>query len=203
MARRVFFSFHYKRDVIRANIVKNSWVTQDREDAGFFNSSVFESKQRTSEDALRRFLDDGFFNTTVTCALIGAETAWRRWVRYELFRSVIRGNALLGVTIHNIPNFLKQTDQPGWNPFAVTGFEMVSGMVRFKELQYNALTNKTSWVWSKDFPRGFAPSSIGLDLGARTNTTLEPFAQIYDWNAHNGCYNLGTWVEDAAKRAGH
>jgi hypothetical protein len=203
MARRVFFSFHYARDVVRANIVKNSWVTQDREDAGFFDSSVFESKKRTSDDALRRFLDDGFFNTTVTCVLIGADTAWRRWVRYEIFRSVIRGNALLGVSIHNIPNFQRQTDQPGWNPFAVTGFEMVNGMIRFKELQYNAVAQTTSWVWSQDFPRGFSPSSIALDLEDRINTTLEPYAYVYDWNLNNGCYNLGTWVEAAAKRAEH
>ena len=42
MARRTFFSFHYKPDVSRAWVVRNSWVTKvaqgEREDAGFFDS---------------------------------------------------------------------------------------------------------------------------------------------------------------------
>ena len=38
MARHTFFSFHYKPDVRRAWVVRNSWVTKvargEREDAG-------------------------------------------------------------------------------------------------------------------------------------------------------------------------
>ena len=42
MARRTFFSFHYKPDVSRAWVVKNSQIVKDREDAGFLDSSAFE-----------------------------------------------------------------------------------------------------------------------------------------------------------------
>lgn len=55
MARRVFFSFHYAKDVQRAQVVRNSWVTKpDREDAAFFDSSVFEASKRNGEAALKR-----------------------------------------------------------------------------------------------------------------------------------------------------
>ena len=38
MARRVFFSFHYEKDIWRASQVRNSWVTKpDRESAGFWD----------------------------------------------------------------------------------------------------------------------------------------------------------------------
>ncbi len=40
MARRVFFSFHYERDVWRAGQVRNSWVTKDREEAGFWDAAA-------------------------------------------------------------------------------------------------------------------------------------------------------------------
>ncbi|MDR3719399.1 MAG: TIR domain-containing protein [Bryobacteraceae bacterium] len=203
MARRAFFSFHYQRDVTRAHVVRNSWVTKDvREDAGFFDSSVFESKKRTSEDALKQFLRDGLFNTSVTCVLIGAETAWRRWVRYELFQSAIRGNGLLGVQIHSIQNLQKQVDAAGWNPFATTGFEVKNGLVHFKELRYNSLTKAMSWAWSDDFPIGRSLADVGLDLAGRTNTTLEPFASVYDWNGGSGYAYLGNWVEAAARKVG-
>ena len=51
MAKRVFFSFDYQ-DVIdfRANVVRNHWMTKsDREDAGFFDASIWESKKRTGD----------------------------------------------------------------------------------------------------------------------------------------------------------
>jgi hypothetical protein len=106
MARRVFFSFHYQRDVQRAQVVRQSWVMQpDRETAGFFDSSVFESKQRTSDDALKSFLNDGLKNCSVDCVLAGNQTAWRRWVRYELLRSFVDGKGIFGISIHSIPNF--------------------------------------------------------------------------------------------------
>ena len=46
MARRVFFSFHYERDIWRANVVRNSWVTQDREAAGFWDASLWEEAKK-------------------------------------------------------------------------------------------------------------------------------------------------------------
>lgn len=47
MAKRVFFSFHYQ-DVIdfRANVVRNHWVTKDREEAGYFDASIWEEAQK-------------------------------------------------------------------------------------------------------------------------------------------------------------
>jgi hypothetical protein len=49
MAKRVFFSFHYQ-DVIdfRAIVVRQHWMTKpDREEAGFFDASIWESARRT------------------------------------------------------------------------------------------------------------------------------------------------------------
>lgn len=40
MARRLSFSFHYEREVWRANVVRNSSVTEERGAAGFFDTSL-------------------------------------------------------------------------------------------------------------------------------------------------------------------
>ncbi len=196
MARRVFFSFHYQNDVSRAWIVRNSWVTQEREDAGFYDSSAFERFQRTGDDALKQFLNRELDNSSVTCVLAGAHTAWRRWVRYEIFRSVVRGNGLFGVKIHSIPNLQKQVDNQGDNPFSLLGFELINGYVRFKE------HNGQQWVWSPDFPRGIAQSDIKTDLKGGTNSTLDSYFGLVDWNSDSGYQNLGSWVEIVAKKAG-
>ena len=42
MARRVFFSFHYDNDINRSMVVRNSWVTQGKEAAGFIDKADFE-----------------------------------------------------------------------------------------------------------------------------------------------------------------
>lgn len=39
MARRAFFSFHYDNDINRSMIVRNSWVTQEKEVAGFVDKA--------------------------------------------------------------------------------------------------------------------------------------------------------------------
>lgn len=95
MARRTFFS-HSQPDIWRAMNVRKSWVvTDNHEDRGFFDSSVFEANKRESEDALKRFLREALVNTSVTCVLTGPRTWQRRWVKYEIARSVIKGNGLL------------------------------------------------------------------------------------------------------------
>ena len=46
MARRVFFSFHYERDIWRVNVVRNSWLTKGREAAGFWDASLWEEAKK-------------------------------------------------------------------------------------------------------------------------------------------------------------
>jgi len=52
MARRTFFSFHYERDAWRAGQVRNSWVTQDREAAGFWDAAGWEEVKRKGSNGL-------------------------------------------------------------------------------------------------------------------------------------------------------
>ena len=119
MARRVFFSFHYERDIWRANVVRNSWLLKDgRDDAGFWDASLREEAKKQGDEAIKRMINNGLQNTSVTAVLIGAETADRTWVRYEIHRSAERGNGLLGIYIHNIKNRYGQPDTKGDNPFA-------------------------------------------------------------------------------------
>lgn len=117
MARRVFFSFHYERDIWRASVVRNSWVTHDPAAAGYWDGSLWEEAKRKGDAALRRLIDNGLQGTSVTAVLIGAETASRKWVRYEIEQSIERGNGLLGIYIHRIGGRDGYKDSKGRNPF--------------------------------------------------------------------------------------
>lgn len=199
MARRTFFSFHYRPDVTRAWVVRNSWVTKvtqgEREDAGFFDSSVFEAAQREGDDVLKRFLRDGLKNTAVTAVLVGTQTTLRRWVRYEIFRSFMRGNGLFAVRIHTIAGFDKRQSAQGPNPFDDLAFTVDRGQIRFKEYMTNG------WQFAQDV--GSMPlNDMSYNLGPMTNHTLACLFPIYDWASDNGYENLGDWIETAAEGAG-
>ena len=118
MAWRVFFCFHYERDIWRANVVRNSWVTQpDRDAAGFWDASLWEHAKRLGDDAVRHLINEGLKNTSVTVVLIGAQTAERRWVKYEITQSYKLGHGLLGIYIHKIEGRHGRTDTRGPTPF--------------------------------------------------------------------------------------
>lgn len=113
MARRVYFSFHYK-DVWRANQVRNSWVTKrDRESAGFFDSAEFEAVKKQGDAAIKRWIDRNLEGTSVTVVIIGQDTCNRRWVRYEIQKSMERGNGIIGVYAHNLGDQNGATCQQG------------------------------------------------------------------------------------------
>jgi hypothetical protein len=118
MARRVFFSFHYDLDVWRASQVRNSWVVRpDREYAGrFADAASWEQIQRRGDDAVKRWIDAQLLNTSVTVVLVGAQTASRPFVNYEIEESHKRGNGMLAVKIHSMKNQFGVTSLPGKNP---------------------------------------------------------------------------------------
>lgn len=101
MARRVFFSFKYK-DVSRAMVVRNCWVTQGREAAGFIDAADFEKVKRKGDAAIKAWIDGQLKGTSVTAVLVGAKTCSSRWVKYEIEQSIARGNGLLGIDVSKI-----------------------------------------------------------------------------------------------------
>jgi len=119
MARRVFFSFHYKRDGWRVAQVRNSWVTKpDKEAAGYIDAASWEELERQGDEAIKRWINNQLTGTSVTVVLIGAQTAQRKWVKYEIIESRDnKKNGLLGICIHNIRDQNNYRDSKGENPF--------------------------------------------------------------------------------------
>lgn len=122
MARNTFFSFHYENDVWRANIVRHSWITKpDRQTAGFVDAADFEKIKKEGDLAVKRWIDNQLYGTTVTVVLIGSETSNREYVKYELQKSYSRGNGILGIYIHQIKDGNGRTSTKGSNQFGEIG----------------------------------------------------------------------------------
>ena len=108
MVRKVFFSFKYK-DVSRSMIVRNSWVTQGKDAAGFIDKAEFEEVKRKGDQAIKNWIDKQLEGTSVTVVLVGEKTCGSRWVKYEIEKSIERGNGLLGIDISKIKDFQGNT----------------------------------------------------------------------------------------------
>lgn len=153
MARYIFPSFHYQRDIWRASQVRNSWVTQDRQAAGFWDSVEWEKVKRGGSAAIEAWIDEQLRGTSVTVVMIGAETASRHFVIHEIKRSCVLKKGLVGIRIHNLRNQLGITDIAGPNPFDNLWYDRPRGRVYlsqiYKTYDYvsdNGYENLNSWI---------------------------------------------------------
>jgi hypothetical protein len=120
MPRKVFFSFHYERDIWRTNVVRNSGVVEGSAAAGFYDASLWEETKKKGDAEVKKLIDKGLVGTSVSVVLIGAETAQRKFVDYEIEQSIARGNGLLGIYISGIKDQNGRTDIQGSAPSRLT-----------------------------------------------------------------------------------
>lgn len=142
MARRVFFSFHFERDVWRVGQVRNCWLTKtDRESAGYWDAAKWEAVKKQGDEAIKRWINNALKGTSVTVVLIGAETNSREWVDYEIEQSKKVGNGMLGIYIHNIRDQRGNTDVKGKNPF-----DYWHTTIKGQKVFFNQLYSTYDWV---------------------------------------------------------
>ena len=116
MARKIFFSFHYARDAQRVSTVRNSGVIGNFEKTPFYDKAQWESIKRQGDQAVQNWIDSQLRGTSVTVVLIGTETYKRRWVKYEINKSIELGKGLLGIHINGIKDWNGNTEDLGPNP---------------------------------------------------------------------------------------
>ena len=192
MAKRVFFSFHYQ-DVIdfRANVVRNHWLTKpDRENAGFFDASIWENAKKTSSLALKRLINSELKYTTVTTVLIGSGTYARRWVRYEIAKSMAKGNKLLGVHINGIKGKNGKTKSLGPNPFDYLAYQCSNDG---KKLSICEWKNR-KWVEYQDLAPYTLETTVPLHKRGKFYKLSADYS-IYNWIRNDGYNNFAKWVE--------
>jgi hypothetical protein len=84
--------------------------------AGFRDASLWEETKKKGDAAIKSLIDQGLKGTSVTVVLIGAETANRKYVTYEIEKSISCGNGVIGLRIHNLKDQNGNTDLMGSIP---------------------------------------------------------------------------------------
>lgn len=122
MARSVFYSFCYSDDINRTMVVRNRWVTQGNQIiSGIIDKAEFEKLKRTGDTAVHNWIDKQLEGTSVTVVLLGTNTLTRPFVQYEICESIKRGNAVIGVYVHNIKDMITGLTSSKCNTHSVIG----------------------------------------------------------------------------------
>ncbi len=115
MARSVFTSFHYQRDVARVQRVLNIGAIEGQK---IMPAQDWETVKRKGDAAIEQWIHDQMLRKAAVVVLIGKETASRRWVKYEIEKAWNDKRPLVGIRIHGLKDFDSKTDTAGPNPFA-------------------------------------------------------------------------------------
>ena len=112
MTRKVFFSFDYK-NVTRANKIKDLPGIAATAAAGFKDSVLWDEQKVKGDLEVKQLIDNALEGTTVTVVLISSGATKRKFINYEIYQSLARGNGLVAVQIHAIPDEKGKLDLPG------------------------------------------------------------------------------------------
>lgn len=126
--------------------------------------------------------------TSVTAILVGSGTHARRWVRYEIIKSIEKGNSLLAIHINGIPGKDKLTKALGANPFGSLGLVIGNDGVTAKPTEWNG----KEWVYYSDLSSFQVAKQPPAKCGK--NLPLTTWLPIYDWVAGDGYKNFQTWI---------
>jgi hypothetical protein len=138
MARRVFFSFRYS-DVWRVNQIRNMDTIIGCAAAGFQDASIWEEAKRMGDAVVKRLIDKELEGTTVTVVCVTYGTSTRKFINYEIDRSLARRNGLVAVQIHH----LQDRDGTIGSPGAIPPQIEANG---FRAYKYTDRSDLAEWI---------------------------------------------------------
>ena len=143
MARRAFYSFHYKPDNWRASQVRNMGVVAGNKPA---TDNDWETVKKGGDTAIKKWINDQLNGKSVAIILIGEKTAGRKWIKYEIKKAWEDGRGVLGIYIHNLKDSDGEQSDKGGNPFEAFNVEgtSLSSIVK----AYNPPFSSSTYVYN-------------------------------------------------------
>jgi hypothetical protein len=115
MPRKLFYSFHFDRDVWRASQVRNIGTVEGREPVA---QNEWEAVKRGGDAAIQRWIDAQMADRDCLVVLMGAETASRPWITYEIKKAWANRIGVFGIRIHKLLDAAGHPGVAGPTPFS-------------------------------------------------------------------------------------
>jgi len=144
VARKVFFSFHYKPDNWRAAQVRSIGAIEGNAPV---SDNAWELVKAGGDPAIKRWIARQLAGKSCAVVLIGSQTASRKWVRYEIIEAWKAGKGVVGIYIHKLNNLDGKQAIRGPNPFdrITFGNQKFSRIV--KAYSPAGATSKEAYAW--------------------------------------------------------
>lgn len=147
MVRQVFYSFHHNADYWRASQIRFMAAVEGNTPV---SDNEWEAITKNGSTAIRKWIDEQMDGKSCTIVLIGANTAGRLWIHYEIEKSWNEGRGLLGINIHGIKDEHGNPSFLGKNPFEDFIMEKsttrLSNIVRVYNPPYYYSTNVCHYI---------------------------------------------------------
>jgi hypothetical protein len=115
MARKVFFSFHFDADHWRASQVRQIGSLEGNEE---LSDNDWEAVKKKGNAAVENWINGQLSGRSCAVVLVGAATAGRPWINYEIKKAWELKKGLVGIRIHRLLNSKSQSAVAGTNPFS-------------------------------------------------------------------------------------
>lgn len=153
MARKAFYSFHYKPDCQRAAQVRSIGVIEGNQPV---SDNKWESITKGGDAAIKKWIAEQLHGKSCAVVLIGANTAGRKWINYEIIEAWKAGKGVVGVYVHGLKDLAQKQSTKGVNPFSKLDFgdKKFSSIVKAYDPPYTSsksvynhiATNLATWV---------------------------------------------------------
>ena len=139
--RRVFYSFHYDQDAWRTAQVRSIGQVEGNQPA---DDNEWESIKKGGDKAIMQWIDGQMSGRSCTVVLVGAETAGRRWIDYEIRKSWVDRMGVVGIHIHGLKGRDGEVSTMGSDPFS--DFAAIPFVVRCHDPAGDTSEEKYDWI---------------------------------------------------------
>jgi hypothetical protein len=146
MARKCFYSFHYKPDCHRASQVRNIGAIEGNKSA---SDNDWEAVTKGGDEEIKKWIANQMKGRTCAIVLVGTNTANRKWISYEIIKAWNDGLGVVGMHIHGLKNLNSETSEKGSNPFDSIKFDDAGKKLSSIVKCYNPVgaTSKDRYDW--------------------------------------------------------
>lgn len=208
--RRVYFAFDFD-DVIRVNNVRQTGKIGPRvmgNSRGFLDRSVWEASKAFTDRGLKEMMQRMSKFSSVVCVLIGSNTWYSRWVRYEIALAVINERGLIAIDLNSINHNIRKVPDPlGANPLSFMGLHKDANgswyLVEKKPVDLDNGEIELRWHWYEDYQqRLLSKPKYVPDIPVGGVVPLSSYTKRYDFTNNAGSVNIPSWLDASAIEAG-
>lgn len=114
MKRQAFYSFNYREDSWRAGQVRNMGLVDGNRPV---TDNEWQDVSKGGDVAIKRWIDRQMEYRSVLIVLIGANTAGRKWINYEIKHAWGKQMGICGIYINRLLDMKGQMSMMGRSPF--------------------------------------------------------------------------------------